>query len=227
MTFVLVDEVPNVDKLQPVKADEWPRGVPGFRPPAVIRKQDDETAIYFYYRKSKAQTRTPRPTATPVTPIWSEEDFKETLEKLEYAAVSYVFMKDPDMRLPFYCGGEKPFSSYETRSDYHSGYFVPLAFYFDDFTNVFSYTRPLPIAEGSRSLDESGQLVAEARFLRLIKGENQQIQGIETGEFHYGPDDALIFNCKSQIDLMGVKVSQAEQIGKKARDYYFIWPVGV
>lgn len=52
LSFSLTEHIPNIDALQPVKADEL--GIPGgfgIGPPAVMRKQGDETALYFYYRK--------------------------------------------------------------------------------------------------------------------------------------------------------------------------------
>ena len=55
LSFSETNSVPNVDELEPAKAEEWPRGVPGLGPPAVIREQGDETAIYFYYRQPEAQ----------------------------------------------------------------------------------------------------------------------------------------------------------------------------
>lgn len=56
LNFSLTDYVPDVDKLQPLKADELRiPGAFGLGSPAAIRKQGDETAIYFYYRKSEVQ----------------------------------------------------------------------------------------------------------------------------------------------------------------------------
>lgn len=96
------------------------------------------------------------------------------------------------------------------------------------FANYFVYNNSaLKIngtAEGAVTIDKfaNNKVVAEAQFLRYIEGS-----GIEIEEFHYGPNGALIFRCKSHIDFAGVKVNQTEEIGKKERDYYFVYPANM
>jgi len=54
LNFLPTNNVPDVNKLQVIKADEWPLST-YLKPPALARKQGDELAIYFYYKKSYTQ----------------------------------------------------------------------------------------------------------------------------------------------------------------------------
>lgn len=166
-------------------------------------------------------------------PIWSTADFQDTMEGLEDPVYSEVFMKDPETRPSYY---EDPQSlsyiKYLDRRLYNSGIFVALAYDFGEFQNYFLYGRSLPklagIAEGALTLGTSGtsaQLLAEARFLKILTDENGKPTGVEVEEFHYGLDGELIFTSKSQFDLDGFKVAEREVTGEKEREYYFIWPV--
>jgi len=156
-------------------------------------------------------------------PIWS----KEAIEK-EVGTV-FTYEQTIMMKPPFYKGsmplgfiaGKEPFAMSEMITIYHD---------FGDFRNTFIYVDPRMkfsgIAEGVITTDRSGRLLAEARILRLISNETKQLQGIEIEEFHYGKDSKLKFKCKSQIDFpMGFKQKEVEGVGKKQKDYYFIWPV--
>ena len=192
-------------------------------------------AIFFFWNRQdnqpeglKASIPTQKSKLQQVkTPIWSDEDFEESYRKLEHAVRGEVFMKDPDIKPPFY-ESSKPltYRTYNDPSWYHEYHFlVALCHDFGEFKNVFLYGRSFPIAGGARTFDKTGRLVAEARLLRLIEGD-QGFEGIEIEEFHYGPDGKLIFKCKSQFDRHYWKIGQTEVIGKKLRDYYFIWAKG-
>jgi len=101
---------------------------------------------------------------------------------------------------------------------------------FGDFQVNFIYQEMpmmlIGMAEGAWVTDRSGKLLAEARMTRLLGGENKQLQGIEIEEFHYRDNGKLIFYCKSEIVLpTAFKEKETGQIGKKAKEYFFIWPM--
>jgi hypothetical protein len=76
-------------------------------------------------------------------------------------------------------------------------------------------------ADGARTNDSSGKLLAEAKLLRLVKGE-----GIYIEERHYGVDGKVAFQCISFVEFRsGFKKEETDGVGKKQRDYYFLWPV--
>lgn len=53
LSFSIADSFPDIEKLEPVKISQWPRNVPILTPPAVVRKQDNEFAMYFYFRTTE------------------------------------------------------------------------------------------------------------------------------------------------------------------------------
>lgn len=56
LNFVPTDCIPNVDVLQPARAEELRiPGAFGIGAPATVRKQGDETAVYVYYRRSRVE----------------------------------------------------------------------------------------------------------------------------------------------------------------------------
>ncbi|MGB2843028.1 MAG: hypothetical protein WBC40_11250 [Halobacteriota archaeon] len=158
------------------------------------------------------------------TPNWSEEDLEaykiltenpdEHLRTIERTQI---------IELPFY-DGPLPMVSKMVVKPMYAGMSLIITQDFEGFTNYFVYNNvTLKIsgtAEGAVTIDDANQVIAEARFLRYIKGKGI----VEIEEFHYGPDGELIFKCKSQISFAGVKVNQTEDIGKKERDYYFFYP---
>ena len=90
------------------------------------------------------------------------------------------------------------------------------AFIYEDPRNKF-----LGVADGARTTGPSGQLLAEARLVRIIQG-----QGVEIEEFHYASNGEVRFYSKSRIDFtLGFKKVETDVQGEKERDYYFIWPV--
>lgn len=204
----------------------------------------------------KIKTSTPTPVQEndlqqPKT-IWNEKILEELREKLKYAIAYKVYLKDPTISPPFY-NDTKPltFFAYKYSPNEDSPLIIlddykiflkelnvsppfykdpkPLTVYaykFDEFINIFIYDRESPIVyKGAQTFDNSGKMVAEARFLIFIE-ENKKIQGFEIEEFNYESDGKLIFKGKSLFDTGGFKIKETETIGNKARDYYFIWPIG-
>jgi hypothetical protein len=108
-----------------------------------------------------------------------------------------------------------PFSSYI--EIYHD---------FGDFQNFFIYENQTlkfnGIPNGALTLDKSGNRLAEARFLGFIESENKT-KLIIIEEFHYD-DGKLIFYCKSHIDDFSYKIKELDIIGKKGKEYYYIYP---
>ena len=154
------------------------------------------------------------------TPIWDKED----LESYKYHPDDYVkitlhgnltFYKGP-IPLEFQGALAPPYASLGFPG------MPKLLFYeFDGFQNHFIY-QGVRTFVGARTIDDSGQVVAEARLGYLVTEKNELVTVAE--EFHYGPDNKLIFKCTSRIDHLGIKTEEIEKIGKKMRDYYFIWP---
>lgn len=157
------------------------------------------------------------------TPIWREIN----LERLEGPTVTYE--ETVNIQPTFY-KGSMPLSFRATKKLFDRVWKISLYQEFEEFRNTFIYPdRKIAfsgIASGARTTDASGRLLAEARLLRLISEETEQLQGIEIEEFHYDTNGRFKFKCKSKIDFrMGFKSAETERIGKKTRDYYFIWPV--
>ncbi len=136
-----------------------------------------------------------------------------------------VWQKQVMVRPPFYSGslplvykeGKLPLGSYTTLITYQS---------FDGWRNVFVYDDKelvySGLPSGARATDYAGRLLAEARFAILIKGE-----GFEIEEFHYDEKQNIQYYCKSRFDLgMGFKRSESSPTGQKAKEYFFLWPVG-
>jgi len=157
------------------------------------------------------------------TPIWSEDD----LGKQESAILLYE--TTVQMKPPFY-KGSMPISFVAGKKPMAVGEMTNAYFDFGDFSNDFVYLDPAMqfsgIAQGAVTTDRSGRLLAEARMVRLLSDKGNQFQGIEIEEFHYNKDGGLVFTCTSTIDFpQGFKQSESNVLGKKQRDYYFIWPV--
>jgi hypothetical protein len=96
---------------------------------------------------------------------------------------------------------------------------------FGKFKTTFSYHDTAltysGIADGARTNDSSGRLLADAKLIKLLKGE-----GVHIEEQHYGPDGKVFFRCISFIEFRtGFKKQEMDVKGKKQRDYYFMWPV--
>jgi len=156
------------------------------------------------------------------TPIWDEEDLE--IYKYQHAnpdapVISYTLtITYPSKGYPPFYKGPTPLEHNVTRTP--AGRF--LCHEFDGFQNHFIYQETILV--GARTTDDFGQVVAEARLSYFVTEKNEQ--EIEAEEFHYGPDSKLIFKCKSQIDpSTEFKTKETKKIGKKIRDYYFMWPI--
>ena len=96
---------------------------------------------------------------------------------------------------------------------------------FVKFKNTFTYNdvalKYSGVADGARTNDSSGVLLADAKLVKLIKGE-----GIQIEERHYGADGKVTFRCISLIQFWnGFKKEEMNAEGKKQTDFYFLWPV--
>lgn len=174
------------------------------------------------------------------TPIWS----KDAIQPPQRAVLEFQTTISP--RPPFY-KGSMPLKFKGGEEVYASNMMAALYCDFEGFRNTFIYLdvimRFSGIAEGARTTDSSGRLLAEARLTRRpfsaewgpvpkrtepsISDKKKQVKEIEIEEFHYDKNGKLIFKCISQIDFAtGVKQKEYKAIGKKQSDYYFVWPVG-
>ena len=160
------------------------------------------------------------------TPIWNITDLETEKQKGEKVYIYKVEIKGE--RPPFYKGsmplrfkvgyppGGTPGGSIYSKER-------PLYYDFGDFANYFVYYKG-SIVGGAQTYDNEGHLVAEVSNIYFFTTEENE-QGIEIEELHYRPDGKLVFKCKSQIDpYEGLKIKETEKIGRKLRDYYFIWP---
>ena len=77
----------------------------------------------------------------------------------------------------------------------------------------------LRIPASAVALDVNGRRVATAQVLNVTRGV-----GIEIEEIHYSGSGGEEFRCKSKVAFHGAKVSESEAVGRKTRDYFFLWP---
>jgi len=76
------------------------------------------------------------------------------------------------------------------------------------------------VADGARTTDTSGRLLAQARLCRRMPNE-----GVEVEEYHYGKGGTSAFFCKSVFGFgAGAKRSERDRQGRREAEYYFIWP---
>lgn len=163
--------------------------------------------------------------------IWSEDDLEANKISSSGNIAEYSMMESVSAgtKSPFYYGSMPLKSKMIVKVMGSADRSLKITHELDSrFTNYFIYNNSaLKIngtAEGAVTIDKfaNNKVVAEARFLRYIEGSE-----IEIEEFHYGPNGALIFKCKSHIDSTGIKVNQTEEIGKKKSDYYFFYPANM
>lgn len=160
------------------------------------------------------------------TPIWNLDDVKVK----HFEGDILLYKTTHPVRPPFYEGdlpltyekmiGELPSIPSPER--------IVLSHAFDRFGNLFIYKNNAfrfrsGVPDGAITMDMDGNILAEARFLQFVEGENN-VQLVEIEEFHYNNNGELIFYCKSLIDHRCFKVEEVESFGKKERDYYFVYP---
>lgn len=152
---------------------------------------------------------------------------KTEMEKMPDARL-FVYQIEVSGRPPFY-KGPLPLVFNDGKKILGGGGMgsVSWSFYheFKGWRNEFIYSdskfKYSGVADGARTKDASGKLLAEAKLFQLIKGEAIVIE-----EFHYSADRKVRFYCKSRISLTtGEKQSETDIKGKKEKEYYFIWPV--
>lgn len=112
--------------------------------------------------------------------------------------------------------GQRVITADRARTLYHQ---------FSAWRNAFVYSDPelaySGVADGARTTDDSGYVVAEAKLSRLIRGE-----AVEVEEFHYDSAGGITFHCKSRYSLTsGLRDAESETQGKRESDYYPFWPV--
>lgn len=169
-------------------------------------------AIFFFWNKQNNQLKQVK-ASTPTqetklqqlkTPIWSVKD----LEAYK------IYIENPDelarvqerkfyMRPPFYDGPMPLIVECVVKPTVPSAMpGVTISHSFNAFQTYFVYRDSAlkfsGIAEGAVTIDDTG-LVAEAQFLRLIKDENQQFQGIEIEEFHWGPMASSYSSARAEL----------------------------
>lgn len=177
--------------------------------------------VVFAFSYNWHQDRFQQPVAEieeKFTPIWYGK-YKEREEAPVLAEEKLL------NRRPTFYQGQMPLKFKVAKGENH-----PLSYSFGDFQNFFIYHSASElnygIAEGAYTIDKSGRLVAEARLLPLVFVGNRQLVGINIEEFHYGLNGELTFKCESRIDFpFGFKRTETNVVGKKERDYYFLWPV--
>jgi hypothetical protein len=136
-----------------------------------------------------------------------------------------VYKEEILVRPPFY-KGSMPLVVMTGKRPLGMGQMATVCHEFNGYRNAFIYSDPAlkfsGIADGVRTSNRSGRLLAEAKLVRTIKDE-----GIEIEEFHYRQDGRVQFYCKSRFEFgTGFKMSETEVRGKKESEYYFIWPTG-
>lgn len=148
-------------------------------------------------------------------PIWSKSDF-------DYQGTVLVYNVEINEKPPYY-RGRMPLIFEQSQLPIPS-YTIVLKYEFNDY--VVMFTRNGPIYKGACATDKSGtKLLAEARIKYFVTEDKRQ--GIEAEEFHYDQNGQLIFYCKSQLKQLAMymfKQSESERLGKKDKDYFFLWP---
>jgi hypothetical protein len=150
---------------------------------------------------------------------------KTAFVKIELAQQGvFKYQETLNMKPPFY-DGNLPLVFVSGKKAIGQSEMITVSQDFGQFYNSFTYTdvamKYSGIADGARTNDSSGKLLAEAKLLRLVKGE-----GIYIEERHYGVDGKVAFQCVSFVEFRsGFKKGENDEVGKKRRDYYFLWPV--
>jgi len=160
-------------------------------------------------------------------PIWSEQDFEETMSELNWVCSGTSFLARTD-NIPELLFTDQPLPTMRqvyTDCDYTSAVYV--AMYdiegYERFQNFFIYASIYDIPVGAKTLNWRNHLVAEARFLGIIEDKSDEYLAFEIEEFHYDINGNLVFKCISLI-VGGSKYEETMTMGKKIQDYYFYWP---
>jgi hypothetical protein len=101
---------------------------------------------------------------------------------------------------------------------------------YGEFRNMYVYSDSFNeklrgVAIGAITMSDSGELLAEAKLI------SRTADGIEIEEEHYDScrqgSCALTFKATSIIDRSGTKQAEHDSAGRKSRDHYFQWPMGM
>jgi len=135
----------------------------------------------------------------------------------------FQYQQTMNLKPPFY-SGSMPLVFISGKKAIGQSEMITITQDYGRFKNTFTYSdvalKYSGVADGVRTNDSSGRLLAEAKFVKLIEGEGLYIE-----EQHYGREGKVIFRCKSFIEFRtGFKKEEAEVKGKKQKDYYFLWP---
>ena len=93
LDFLPINKFPNVEKLEPVKIDEWPMDIPA---PAISREEGGEMGIYFYYKNpGKIEfIQLPTPMSQPtITPTPTPPGFEAIFSIAGLLAVAYLLRR--------------------------------------------------------------------------------------------------------------------------------------
>ncbi len=160
--------------------------------------------------------------------IWNYEDLEavKVLENSEEDEKYLVYSKEFYQKPKFY-KGDFPLTF---KIIYASGFFSseelgitakPLCYIFEDFTNFFIYKHKASIKGVCAVMDD--KVLAETKAIKTFNADFHPIW-FEAEESHYNSDGKMIFECKSQYDYDGFKVSETGMVGEKKTEYFFIWP---
>ncbi|KKR81183.1 MAG: hypothetical protein UU73_C0003G0249 [Candidatus Daviesbacteria bacterium GW2011_GWA1_41_61] len=181
-----------------------------------------------------------------IKPLWSERGFREQafgqiykqLESKNYVGKSNleagrsIYLKDPNKK-PFYNTPPEVFgSAYGEVLTFYREYqnphlLWPLAQEYRTlgFMNVFLIGGYGDFPQEARTLKPGAEKIfAEANVIEGLVDGNKKFSGIKIEEVHYGTDGSPIFRCTSQFNANMVKVGEANLVGKKVEEYYFLWP---
>lgn len=94
-----------------------------------------------------------------------------------------------------------------------------------NFVTTFEYPKSglVPIAQSAKTIDEqTGKLVAEAELIGFSSNSTLIVK--EAHYKYYGPIKIVIFSCKSEFRMDGIKIRETEIKGRKVFEVYHMWP---
>jgi len=192
-------------------------------------------AALFFVLSMMACGQTP---SLDVEQLWSQEDVLRTGELVNSMGGLLVTRQVTlHMKPPFY-KGIMPLV-YETASKemggggFGSSLSIPAMHDFGGWRNLFIYkdvqSLALRMPAGAVAVDnKSNNIIAECKVKQLLMGD-KQLSGFEIAEIHYSQDGRrAIFTSTFVVDFpRGFKTKEKETMGKKEKDYFFIWPSGL
>lgn len=175
--------------------------------------------------------------AIEVEQLWSMQDIRDTGKLVESLGGLFI-QRQVELRLkpPFY-GGPMPLQ-YKTISKEMGGGImgsraIPLKFDFSSWHNLFIYKDSWSLATGipagAVAIDSKNQVIlAESKVVKMLTA-NKQRTVLEIKEIHYDKDGRLpVFTSTFFVDFGdGFKTNEKNVMGKKKKEYFFIWPFGL